>query len=155
MDLELQPDTWFQDLFCADLGLCNRCEQDWGCINFDTAQIVRIAQYYLAHPEYPRWAREMLIESVLHSADHKLSAAPLKPDEDSILKQAVERAMGDLFDRDQVSIYWDLPNEPADPYPLTDWLHEHFPSWTPPESVWADPARYGLDGSPPSSRDGA
>lgn len=137
MDL---PYEWCQALFCRDSGLCTRAEQDWGSANADPVRISQVAEYYLAHPEYSRVGREMLIECVLESASERMRAAALSPHEVMLLHRAVERAIRDTYDPDVVTIYWEVIDRPGDPNPLYWWIREHFHDWRPSLSVWSERA---------------
>jgi hypothetical protein len=144
VDVWDKPYDWYQDLFCRDLGLCNRSEQDWGWINFDSRRVGEFAEYYLSHAEYSRVGREMLVESLLSSFQELLTLRPQEVTQelDDLMCRAVAMAIGDLYDRDSVALHWDGPDERKNrkyPNPIDDWLHRRFPGWIPPPSVWSLP----------------
>ncbi len=124
---------WYQDLFCKDLQLCMRCSQDWGYVNFEPARAAEIAQYYLDHPEYSRVGRRMLVESFMSAAQSQLRAGTLDKDTEGILPKAVQRAMNNPYDCEEISIYWNM-REKSNLLHL--WLQLQFSDWSPPSSVW-------------------
>jgi len=132
-----KPYAWYQDLFCRDLLLCNRSEQDWGFINYDKDRVGAIALYYLENLHYSRVGREMLVESLMASINARLTIGPGLSDPDHLaVVRAVHTAINDPYDRDSVAHYWSLEDKSTDPNPLFHWLRRHFSNWIPPPSVW-------------------
>lgn len=106
----------------------------------DQSHLIRVAEYYLAHPSLESNGREMLLECVFHSFELMLGRIAtddwlLPPELSAAMQRVVERAMSDVFDRDSVSVYFDA-NVAAESS-LSAWLLSTFPGHKPPRSVWA------------------
>lgn len=127
---------WYEERFCRDLGLCKHAGGGWGAVNHDIAKVEKIAQYYLDHPEYCRVGREMLLECLLISFENRLISAHLSQEAQDLVRLAMGRALNDQYDRDALRPYWETPDLPQDPNPLGGWMHEQFPDFVLPPSVW-------------------
>ncbi len=128
--------TWYEALFCRDLGMCEPGDSHWGWANFDPKRIVELSTYFMEHPMYSFVGREMLLESIMTSAQRRLEIGPFHAAEEAALRRVTERAIADTYDRDVVRAIWIEVEEDGSVPPLTQWLKTQFPEWKPPHSIW-------------------
>ncbi len=126
---------WYVEALERDLGLV-AADPMYGKFWSDPSKLELIGQYYLAHPEYSRVGREMILEVLWDSLETRLEAGRLPSATCALVREATERAMSDPYDRESFRHIWQTESTPTDPNYVGDWVKREFPDWQPGRSVW-------------------
>lgn len=131
---------WYHELFRRELKISGGGHEIPDCLGAFPDRLIEIGAYYLERDGVGRIGREILVETILCSADELMRSRPLSAAEDDVLERSVRCAMADPYARDLIRPHWETSDTPRDPNPVGKWLWARYPAWRPPRSVWLEDA---------------